>query len=131
MKRLHNLLFIIVTTLGIACSSPPPEGSQLLGPEAFQKALLETNDVQLVDVRTPQEFAIGHLQGALNIDFYGDGFEVQMLELNKKKPVFVYCHSGGRSGKAAQMLSEKGFKYIVDMDGGFSAWADLGLTVEE
>jgi rhodanese-related sulfurtransferase len=78
--------------------------------------------VQLVDVRTPEEFAEGNIQGAANMDVKNENFRSQVAKLDKKRPVAVYCRSGKRSMTAANILSEMGFKKIYNLDGGFLAW---------
>lgn len=88
---------------------------------AFAELLADDN-VQLLDVRTPAEFAEGHIAGAKNIDIYDNGFINQATEaLDKSKPVAVYCRSGKRSAEAARRLSEKGYK-VTNLEGGIIAW---------
>lgn len=79
-------------------------------------------DVQLVDVRTPEEFAEGHLENAINIDITADDFDSKIAALDKEKPVMVYCKAGGRSAKASSRLNELGFKNISDLEGGIINW---------
>lgn len=81
---------------------------------------LEEEERQLVDVRTPEEFERGHLEKALNIDFLDSAlFEKQMQQLDKSQPVFIYCRSGARSGKAAAKMIQMGFSLIYDLEGGY------------
>ena len=86
------------------------------------KHLIDKSDVQLVDVRTPKEYKEGHIEGAENIDIFSDDFLMQFEHLNKEEPVYIYCRSGNRSAKASKMLSETGFKQIIDLKGGYKAW---------
>lgn len=80
--------------------------------------------VQLVDVRTPEEFDKGHIENAININFRNkEVFERSFSKLNKNKPVYVYCRSGARSQGAARRLVEMGFSKIYDLEGGYMAWA--------
>lgn len=95
--------------------------NRLVGGEEF-KTLLKGENVQVIDVRTKNEFDAGHIDNALNIDFYGENFKTEMLTLDKNNPVLIYCHSGGRSGKAASMLKELKFKEVYDLKGGYSNW---------
>ncbi len=80
----------------------------------------------VVDVRTPGEYAQGHLQNAKNIDFMGNSFAQEFAKLDKKTPVLIYCKSGGRSGRAAKKLEKMGFT-VYDMKGGFMGWTAQGL----
>jgi rhodanese-related sulfurtransferase len=67
---------------------------------------------QVVDVRTSREFAGGHIEGAVNVDYYGDNFRQEILKLDKTKPVYVYCYGGGRSTDAAQVLTANGYQVV-------------------
>ncbi len=98
----------------------------------FEKIIQDKN-VQLVDVRTPKEYAEGHIKGAVNIDFKKRTFPDYINVLDKNKPVAVYCHSANRSGKASLIMLSEGFKKIYDLDGGIKAWnaANKPLSTED
>ncbi len=83
----------------------------------------------LVDVRTPEEFATGHLEGALNSDFRGGAFATEMQNWDKDKTYYLYCASGNRSGKAAELMKEAGFRNIVNV-GAFQDLKEAGLPTE-
>ena len=85
--------------------------------------MAEIPNLQLIDVRTPEEFAQGHIDGALNLNFYDDDFTQQLEQkLDKNRPVMLYCRSGNRSGQAASQMVTMGFKELYDLKGGFMAW---------
>ena len=86
------------------------------------KKLMDSKEGIILDVRTADEFNRGHIEGAINIDFYGKTFKTQIDKLDKSKPVYVYCHSGGRSGKSMKMMSTMGFVEVYNLIGGFSNW---------
>jgi thioredoxin 1 len=86
------------------------------------EAGLKDSTVQLIDVRTGDEFDGGHLQGSINMNINSDEFSKKITALDKSKPVYVYCLSGGRSKTAANKLVKEGFTNIVNMDGGIMAW---------
>jgi rhodanese-related sulfurtransferase len=95
----------------------------------FEKGL--TGDVQLLDVRTPEEYQEEHLKNAKLANINDDEtFEKATASLDKEKPVYVYCHSGRRSERAANILKKKGFKQVVNLDGGIEAWKEAGKPVE-
>lgn len=94
---------------------------------AFSEAIATADSTFVIDVRTPEEFAEGHLTAALNINWNGDSFEEHAALLDKSAPVYVYCRSGGRSNNAAQKLRELGFSQIFDMQGGMLAWREASL----
>ncbi|WP_396638320.1 rhodanese-like domain-containing protein [Maribacter sp. R77961] len=79
--------------------------------------------VQLVDVRTANEYANGHIKNAQNIDFFSaTNFKVAFEKMNKEQPVYLYCRSGARSQKAAGKLVDMGFSKIYDLKGGYAQW---------
>ncbi len=84
--------------------------------------------MQLIDVRTPGEFAEGHLENAVNINVNSNDFAAQVEKLDKEQPVYIYCKSGGRSGNAGKQLEAMGFKTIYDLKGGILSWD--GKTVK-
>lgn len=92
-------------------------------PAEFKAKMTQEKNAQLVDVRTPQEFAAGHIDGALNINFLGEDFATQIQKLDKNRPVLLYCKSGVRSSKAASAMEQMGFKEMYNLDGGYLAWA--------
>jgi len=86
------------------------------------KALIEKGNLTIVDVRTPEECAGGMIEGAINIDFRSDDFKAKMDELDKTKPVLVYCAAGGRSGKTKDMLHDMKFNAVYNLLGGYGNW---------
>lgn len=94
---------------------------KVLPPEEFKKQITD-HPAQLIDVRTANEFKSGHIKTATNIDYYSSNFSNQMSKLNKEKPVYIYCRSGNRSIKAANLLAKLGFTEIYDLEGGFLNW---------
>ena len=82
----------------------------------------------ILDVRIVEEFDAGHLDSAVLIPV--DDLETRFAELDKNKPVIVYCRSGRRSAKAAATLVSKGFSPVYDMTGGIESWTDKGYPVE-
>ncbi|MBW1298071.1 rhodanese-like domain-containing protein [Aquimarina litoralis] len=94
-------------------------------------SLLEMEKVQLVDVRTPKEYGDGHIEGAINIDFTDENFETLLSEIDKSKPVAVYCGRGGRSGKCSAYMKKAGFTKIYDLDGGITEWKYKGKPVKK
>ena len=105
------------------------EKTYLNTPKEFYD-FIQSKKVQLVDVRTPEEFNEGHIKGAVNICVTCDGFNSKVSSLDKSKPVYVYCRSGHRSGNATKILSKIGFEEVHDMDGGILAWQANNLPIE-
>lgn len=96
----------------------------------FAKLATEGNGL-LLDVRTDEEYEAGHIEGAKQIDYYGDDFDAEVDKLDKNTPVYVYCRSGGRSGKTMEMMKDKGFTKVYNLDGGMLAWEKAGEPVEK
>ena len=80
----------------------------------------------LVDVRTVEEYDSGHIQDAINFDFYSESFQKQILSLNKNSSVILYCRTENRSTKTANYLKENGYKKITVLDGGVTSWVKNG-----
>lgn len=86
----------------------------------FKSNFENTNGV-LLDVRTPEEYAAGHIEGALNIDIFNPNFRDLIDALDNSKEYFVYCRSGNRSGQACMLMAELGYK-SNNLMGGIGAW---------
>lgn len=89
--------------------------------DEFSRAIADTSSVILVDVRTAEEYAAGHIPGAVNIDVQSRDFSGGISSLDKSKTVAVYCRGGVRSMTAARILARKGFK-VYNLEGGFLSW---------
>lgn len=111
---------------GSVSDSPP--GIRLLSPQ--NGAAIQNNppkDLVILDVRTPEEFAEGHLDGAVMIDFYRDDFADQLTQLDPDVPYLLYYRSGNRSGQTAAIMEQLGFTDVLDVDGGILSWTEAGL----
>ncbi|MDO4762872.1 MAG: thioredoxin domain-containing protein [Flavobacteriaceae bacterium] len=124
MKK--QILFLLFFTLMLSCNGQDAQHKKLNARE-FQNEVKETQNALVVDVRTPEEFENGHLDGALNVDWRNQNFEEKILKVDKNQPVFVYCMSGRRSAKAIAKMKELGFSNIVEMSGGMIAWRGENL----
>lgn len=124
MKRTIFLFFISI--LFINCQGQP-DSIKTLDVPTYSKKLNETENPQLIDVRTPGEYAVDKINNAKNINWNGNDFVTEVEKLDKSKPVFVYCKVGGRSAQAANKLAELGFKEIYNLDGGIMKWNAAGM----
>jgi rhodanese-related sulfurtransferase len=121
-------IFLIFCLIGVAsfstsCVDAKADSSDIkLVTAQEMKAILELEDVQLVDVRTPEEYNTRHIENAQNIDFRSATFDEDITKLDKTKPVVLYCKSGGRSAKCVQKMKEAGFEKIYELKGGISKW---------
>ena len=120
-KMLFSLLFGL-----FACTQLSP--AQTVLDAAQTEAMLQSDKtVQLVDLRTPAELKeTGKIEGAKVINFNSPDFEAQIAQLDKEKPVIVYCAAGGRSPRAAAKMVKMGFKKVYDYSGGMNDWKAKG-----
>jgi rhodanese-related sulfurtransferase len=99
---------------------------QTVSPRQF-KALLDRHrgdsDVVLLDVRTPREFADGHIAGAVLVDYYAADYVDRLKRLDRDKTYFIYCRSGRRSGKTLEILQKLGFQHVYDLATGIIGWS--------
>jgi len=122
------IFFMVVSFLG--CKNNDQNLVQLITFDEFE-SVSKINGVQLIDVRTPEEYSDGHILNSKNIDFLDENFELYIQKLDKKSPVIVYCQSGGRSAKSALKLLSNSFLKIYDLDGGFSKWLSEGGNIRK
>lgn len=103
-------------------------GIRVVDPETAAP-LVDDPAITVIDLRTPEEFAEGHLAGATMIDFYADDFRDRLADLDPDESYLIYCRSGNRSGQTREIMAELGFGDVVDVDGGIVAWSGAGLPV--
>lgn len=102
-------------------------GLQLVEPDQFQSAI--DSGAEIIDVRTPAEFAEGHIEGAVNIDLNGPDFMGQVDSLDPAKTYAVYCRSGNRSAAATRYMQDRGFGSVYELGGGILSWQSAGLPL--
>lgn len=133
MKKTFVFLSLLVTLVINSCSGSSEPGQTVnynLDAVDFAEKINELPSSPVLDVRTPGEFADGHLLKAKNIDWNGSNFEAGISGLNKEKPVFVYCLSGARSHSAAEKMRSLGFKSVYELNGGIMKWRAANLPEE-
>lgn len=123
---LRYLSIIILMALGGACGHAQSADTRFSAKD-FASKIEKTSGAQVVDVRTPSEFRGGHIKDASNMDMRSAEFKSMAAALDKSKPVFVYCLSGGRSASAARYFREEGFKEVYEMPGGMMEWRNNDL----
>jgi len=126
--KFRHIFFLIIAFSIFSCKGQPSKNVVTITPEAFAKKIKETQNPQILDVRTPEEFASEHIDNAININWLGSDFIAGAEKFEKSKPIFVYCKSGARSAKSAAKLEELGFKKIYQLDGGMMKWNAAGLS---
>ena len=102
-----------------------------VSPDEAEKLLKDNPKIVVLDVRTPEEFAKGHIAGAKNVDFKAADFAEKVAALDKSKTYLVHCAAGGRSSKTLDLMKDKSFAAIYHLNEGFKAWEKAGKPVEK
>lgn len=97
---------------------------------AAARKLVAAGEVMVLDIRTPAEYAAGHIEGARLVDFRAADFRAELARLDRGQPYLVHCASGRRSTQALETFEALGFKEITHLDGGFNAWKAAGYPVQ-
>jgi len=137
MRIIKNIGLALITLTLMSCNCKQKKETVAVQQEAQEKVvelisvaeLQKTDAVQLIDVRTPEEYNAGYIKNAKNIDFFEDNFIEEMSKLNKDEPIYIYCKSGGRSGRASKKLKNAGFTKVYDLEGGFMKWESEGKGI--
>ena len=126
MKKLAVVTVLLAALVFTGCESfvaMPLEATE------FKEMVEDNPDVQLIDVRTAQEFSTGHLVNSRNIDFYRDDLDTALDELDREKPIAVYCAMGQRSQAVYDKLVEMKFHEVYHLTGGTQAWQAQGYDL--
>jgi phage shock protein E len=141
MKKFVSLTFVflpLIATVGCSSSDEASTDETVVGTTMTTQATDTTAptdaasapvDNMVIDVRTPGEFAEGHLDGAVNLDLEGGVFEQQFSKLSKDGTYSIYCRSGRRSAVAVQMMKDAGYTFVIDLGGLEDAKAATGLDI--
>lgn len=105
------------------------EGAAKLSPAEFDIKAHKGKKAVILDIRTPEEIAEGHIEGATFINWTGGNFEEEVSKLNKKKTYYVYCRSAKRTIPATEKMKELGFTKIYMLEGGLNNWVESGKPV--
>lgn len=128
MRFTTSFSFLLLFVLGFVSCSQQTETGQLT-PAVFAEKM-KTTGVVVLDVRTIDEFNSGHIEGAKQLDYYEtDSFDASIDALDKNVTYLLYCRSGGRSGTTYDMMVQKGFKNVYNLEGGMLAWQKANMPV--
>lgn len=120
------LAFFAFTGISLAQTE---DSATVVSVETFEKMSKKKKKTVILDVRTPEEVAEGHLAGAKNIDVQDELFQQNIEQLNKNKTYLLYCRSGKRTAVAGAKMKAAGFKKVYMMDGGITSWKEKGKPV--
>lgn len=123
-----QLAFFAACLLLWNCNGQTSKNVTEISAQTLSDKLKDNPDAQLLDVRTPEEYAGGRIGNAVNVDWNGDDFVTQAAKYDKSKPIYVYCKIGGRSSKAASKLASMGFSQVYNLEGGILKWDAAGLS---
>ncbi len=124
MGKLIYFIFVL-----FACQSVQKENIESITADQLKE--FQKQGLEVVDIRTPKEYASGHIPKVPNIDFMDSNFSALIGSKNMNEPIVIHCASGGRSKSAANQLIELGFIKVYDYSGGFSDWKKRGEEVEK
>ena len=128
MKKL-SVMYCFLIVLFTACDNQKDTTIEVVTPEEMQ-SLIGLDNVQMIDVRSRDErLKHGYIANSQHIDYNSDSFEEDIKNLDKNKPVALYCHTGRSSAKCAEKLKAAGFVKVFDLQGGFSEWEHQGNEV--
>lgn len=127
MKKCRPFLTLVSVLTLFVCNAQTSGKIKTISAVDFANLISTTFGPQILDVQSPEEFESNHIKNAVNNSWLGNSFSTTTENLNKSKPVFVYCKSGNRSGKAVKKLEELGFTSIYELDGGLQKWDAAGM----
>ncbi|MEM9480171.1 MAG: rhodanese-like domain-containing protein [Verrucomicrobiota bacterium] len=145
MKTAIPSLLALIWVSACTPSAPAPEEKSPAAPPTTEapgirdvdlaeaKRLVdEESDLVILDVRTAEEFADGHLEGATNVDYLvaEEDFRKNLEGINRTAPILMHCQSGGRSAHVAEIMQEMGFEDVAHLNAGFAGWKDAGHPVK-
>lgn len=141
---LRSFRFLCITALlSLFFSCKAQQAGNSVDAASFSQGITQTSSAQILDVRTPGEYAGSHIKGALLADWNNrEEFNRRISFIDKNKPLYIYCLAGGRSAAAAKLMRSNGFKEVIELKGGINAWkaaqqplegqsAEPGLTLQQ
>ncbi len=130
MKRIAGLAFFSFLVAAFGCTAAEPDATvKDIAPEQLLSSA--PDGALILDVRTPKEYAEGHVPGAVNISHDRLAARLSELDSDKDRPIVVYCRSGKRAGMAATVLEKAGFRNLYHLEGDMLGWHAKGLPMEK
>ena len=130
MERKASIVVVLLLTLTVIAVAGSAVTNVTVGKsQTLMKERAGKPDFVILDVRTPEEFAEGHIVGAVNLDVQAKDFEKKLRALDRKKSYLVYCRTGNRSRKATVAMEALGFRSIFHMNEGIVKWKQQNLPL--
>ena len=120
MKSIIYLIVAFISLTGFAQTK-----IQEISVQHLQDLLNQKEDINILDIRTPKEFESGHIENAININYYDKDFAEQVQSIDKSKPLVIYCHSGYRTHRAIKIFEQSSFDTVYDLTEGYVGWQKL------
>lgn len=124
-------IFLVTSMLLIGCQSRSAQGEIITIVTADEVVTLISQDLQIIDVRTPREFSSGHIPEAQSINVNDSDFLERVKLLDKQKPLLLYCAVGGRSTLAVEQIKDLGFEKVYNYKGGMKDWTMNNMQIEQ
>ena len=124
--RRRGSMLVLAMALA-ACSSTAT--TTLVDAQTADDLIHNEEGLVVIDIRTPEETAVGTLPNAIELDFYSDSFRSELDALDRTVPYLVYCRSGNRSAEAVSAMADLGFERVYELRGGIVTWVDAGLSL--
>lgn len=131
MKQMKKQFLILLVIFAISTVMTQAQNKMEVNSVKANELIQQDKKIVVLDVRTPDEFELGHVKGAQNIDIYQQDFYVKLSKLDKSKIYLVYCRTNRRSGDAVNFMIQNGFKNIYQMMDGFNGWMANKLPEED
>lgn len=131
MRTRFTLIALMAALVAVVLAGCSSDGATLetVAPDDAATIIAENPDAIILDIRTPEEFGDGIIDGAVNIDFYEPDFASNLDALDKDASYVVYCRSDNRSGQAMDTFADLGFQQVTEIDGGIVNWYEQGYPV--
>ena len=121
MRLVFGVLISACSSVGAVLETVPPQDAA--------STIAENPEAIVLDIRTPEEYDEGIIEGAINVDFYAADFADQLAALDRDATYVVYCRSGNRSGEAMATFADLEFQQVSEIDGGIVNWYQEGLPI--
>ncbi len=133
-KIICSIAILLLSCVVAACNVQSNESVSTVAhvtPNEAQAQLEKDSDIVVLDIRTPEEFAAGHIPGAINIDYHAPDYAAKIKTLDTSKTYLMHCAGGGRSGRSLALFAEVGLDKLLHLEAGYRGWDEANLPTEK
>jgi len=133
-KTICSIAFLLLSCVVSACNVQSNESVSTVThvtPNEAEAWLEKDATIVVLDIRTPEEFAAGHIPGAINIDYHAPDYAAKIKALDTSKTYLMHCAGGDRSGRSLALFAEVGLDKLLHLEAGFSGWDAANLPIEK